>query len=90
VASETIRRLGLDNKGLEVRRKAAIDATLKRHGREQPLLDLTSARKRLTSLENAENVGGQLDPFCFALKQALSKHIQRLQLIRESKRRERP
>jgi uncharacterized protein (TIGR02646 family) len=85
-AKETVRRLGLDHKRLEGLRKEAIDATLRWRGR-QPLLDLPTARRRLTSLESAENAAGKLEPFCFALKQALRKHILRLESIRESKRR---
>jgi uncharacterized protein (TIGR02646 family) len=82
-ANVTIKRLGLDNRRLEELRKVAIDATLRWHGKNVPLLDLPSARRRLTQLENAENVGGRLEPFCFALKQALRKHIQRLEAIRQ-------
>ena len=81
-ARETVRRLGLDNRRLEDLRKEAIAATL--HG-----LDLPSARKRLTGLLQAEQAGGRLEPFCFALKQALGKHILRLESIRESKKRKR-
>lgn len=78
-ACETIRRLGLDHKQLEDLRREAIDATLDG-------LDLRSARRRLSSLEQAEQAGGPLEPFCFALKQALHKHIRRLEAIRESKK----
>lgn len=85
-ARVTVERLGLDHKRLEALRKEAINATLQWHGRNPPLLDLAAARRRLASLEEADNSGGQLEPFCFALKQALRKHITRLQAIRESKR----
>jgi uncharacterized protein (TIGR02646 family) len=78
-AGETVRRLGLDHPKLEALRREAIVATLHR-------LDLPSARKRLTRLEKAESGGGPLEPFCFALKQALRKHIVRLEFIRESKK----
>ncbi len=78
-ARETVKRLGLDNRRLEGLRKEAIDATLKWHGKNQPLLDLRSAQRRLARLEQVEKLGGRLEPFCFALKQALRKHIQRLQ-----------
>jgi uncharacterized protein (TIGR02646 family) len=88
-AAETIKRLGLDNRRLEALRNEAIDATLKRKGENPPMLNLALARRRLTTLEDAETAGGKLEPFCFALKQALHKHIQRLESIRESKRRER-
>ena len=89
-AAETIKRLGLDNKRLEALRNEAIDATLNRKGGNPSLLDLVSARRRLTSLEHAEMTGARLEPFCFALKQALHKHIQRLESIRKTKQRERP
>ena len=79
-------RLGLDNIRLKNLRKEAIAATLQWRGRNPPLLDLLSARKRLTSLEYAESAGGLLEPFCFALKQALRKHILLLESIRDSKR----
>jgi uncharacterized protein (TIGR02646 family) len=85
-AKVTVARLGLDNNRLEKLRKEAIDATLQWHGRNPPLLDLVAARRRLATLEQAENGGGQLEPFCFALKQALRKHVTRLEAIRESKR----
>ena len=42
----------------------------------------------MTRLEEAESSGGRLEPFCFALKQALRNHIQVLESIGESKRRE--
>jgi len=85
-ARVTVERLGLGNKRLEGLRKEAINATLQWHGKDWPLLDLPSARKRLGGLEEAENAGGRLEPFCFALKQALRTHISRLEYIRESKR----
>ena len=88
-ARETVKRLGLDNKRLEGLRKEAISATLKWQGKNPPLLDLPASRKRLASLEDAENAGGRLEPFCFALKQALRKHILRLESIRESKKKRR-
>jgi uncharacterized protein (TIGR02646 family) len=78
-AKETVKRLRLDHERLEALRKEAISATLQS-------LDLPSARKRLNSLETAEKAGGLLEPFCFVLKQALRKHIMRLESIRESKR----
>jgi uncharacterized protein (TIGR02646 family) len=86
-ARVTVQRLGLSNSRLEGMRREAINATLQWHGRNPPLLDLAAARKRLTSLEQAESGGGRLEPFCFALKQALRKHIARLERIRESKKR---
>ena len=85
-ARETIKRLGLDNRRLEEMRGEAIRATL-----ETPRpLDIRLARRRLAVLEKAETAAGSLEPFCFALKQALRKHIKRLEAIRNSKSRERP
>jgi uncharacterized protein (TIGR02646 family) len=81
-AGETVRRLGLDHPRLEALRKEAIDATLHR-------LDLPSARKRLTGLLRAEEAGGRLEPFCFALKQALRKYIVLLESIKKSSRKRR-
>jgi uncharacterized protein (TIGR02646 family) len=81
-ASETIKPLVLDHHELEGFRREAISATL-------DALDLPSARKRLARLQDAENGGGRLEPFCFALKQALRKHITRLLAIREQKRKRR-
>jgi len=86
-AIETIKRLKLDNVRLEGLRKEAIDATLQLHGKVLRLLDLQAARRRLASLINSETSGRSLEPFCFALKQALRKHIERLESIRKSKRR---
>jgi uncharacterized protein (TIGR02646 family) len=86
-AGETVKPLGLDNKRLEDLRKAAISATLELGVKKAALLDLRSTRKRLAGLEAAEIAGGMLEPFCFALKQPLRKHIGRLESIRESKRR---
>ena len=86
-ARETVKRLGLDHTRLEAMRREAISATLRWKGENPPLLDLLSARKRLaSSLESAETAGGSLEPFCFALKQALRKHILKLESIRGSKR----
>jgi uncharacterized protein (TIGR02646 family) len=84
-ARETVKRLALDNRRLESLRAEAIRATLQWHGKQQPLLNLQSARKRLAILETAEESGGQLEQFCFVLKQALRKHIRRVEFIRESK-----
>ncbi|HEX7379674.1 MAG TPA: hypothetical protein VF278_21300 [Pirellulales bacterium] len=86
-ARVTAERLGLNARRLEALRREAIDATLNWHGRSPALLDLPSARKRLAALEHAGRQGGQLEPFCFVLTQALRKHIARLEYIRESKKR---
>ena len=85
-AAETVIQLGLNHKRLEGYRKEAIDATIQRRGRGIPLLNLGDARKRLATLEDAEKQGGKLEPFCFVLKQALCKHIRRLEGIIESKK----
>jgi uncharacterized protein (TIGR02646 family) len=85
-AKVTVEKLGLNNPRLEGMRREAINATLQWHGKNPPLLDLAAARKRLASLEHVEQGAGQLEAFCFALKQGLRKHIARLEYIRESKR----
>lgn len=85
-ARETIARLGLDHSRLTQLRKAAIDATLGVHPKGPGSLDLAKARKRLAGLIRAESTNGALEPFCFALKQALEKHIKRLEAIQEQKR----
>jgi uncharacterized protein (TIGR02646 family) len=87
---KTIRHLGLDQKVLTARRKAAIEGTLQLHPNRPASLDLKSARKRLTGLQQVEAEGTtRLEPFCFVLKQALRKHIRRLEAIKESKSRRR-
>lgn len=84
-AIKTIEQLGLNHNLLQQSRKAAIDATLGIHGRGHALLDLQSARARLNSLRVAEYNRSALEPFCFVLKQALEKHITRIEAIRKSK-----
>lgn len=74
-AQETIKHLGLNHLVLISYRKVAIDATLSARGR---MLDLRAARKRLAGLNRAEASGGTLEPFCVVLKQALTRHINRL------------
>jgi uncharacterized protein (TIGR02646 family) len=83
-AADTINRLGLDDRGLTARRKAAVDGTLQLLGRGPASLDLKSARRRRAQLQRAENIDVKLEPFCFALKQALELHIRRLEAIRAS------
>jgi len=86
-ASKTIAKLGLDNKKLTGMRKAAIDATLGIDRRNSLRLDVANARRRLRSLEEADSGDGPLEPFCFVLKQALAKHLRRLENIRNSRHR---
>jgi uncharacterized protein (TIGR02646 family) len=81
-AAETIIRLALDCSDLIARRKHAIYSTLEIRGAGPSSLKLRLAKKRLRDLEAAEGGHGQLEPFCFALKQALRKHIQRVEAIR--------
>lgn len=85
-ARETIMRLGLDDNQLAELRKAAIDATLGIHGRGPASLDLGNARRRLAGLTRAETNSDTLEPFCFVLKQALERHIRRLEAIRKQRR----
>ncbi len=86
-AAETIRRLRLDHVSLASRRKAAIDATLEVRGSGPASLGLPAAKRRLRQLEQAEAGRGPLEPFCFVLKQALARHIARLNVVRQSKSR---
>lgn len=88
-ARETIKKLGLDHEVLTQLRKAAIDATLCLHGKGPASLDVSSARRRLAGLVRATNGTGRLEAFCFVLKQALEKHITRIEAIRSSIRRRR-
>jgi uncharacterized protein (TIGR02646 family) len=84
-AQETIRRLALDHAALRARRQVAIDATLQARGGGPASLSPQQARRRLADLETAEAGTGQLEPFCFVLKQALRKHIARLEAIRRAR-----
>ncbi len=85
-ATETIVRLGLNHKLMQQLRKAAIEATLEIRGRGRASLDLQRARARLPGLTAAEQNRSLLEPFCFVLKQALQRHITRIEAIRRSKR----
>jgi len=86
-AGTTIKALALDHEMLTDLRKAAIDGTLELHESGPASLSLAKARNRLSGLERSEKSGGPLEAFCFALKQALVRHIKRLEGIRESKKR---
>lgn len=79
-ARTTINRLKLDHSALTALRREAIQETLRNDA-----LSLDDARKRLRSLQQSEREGGKFDPFCFALKQALMRHIKRVEAIRASK-----
>ena len=84
-AMRTIRQLRLDHDVLNRYRKEAIDSTLAAHNRGPASLDMKSARRRLSQLEELDDETGPLEPLCFVLKQALQKHIARLEAIRRSK-----
>jgi uncharacterized protein (TIGR02646 family) len=79
-ARTTIEKLRLDHVVLTGQRRQAIRETLKNDA-----LPLEDARRRLRDLEQQERDGGRLEPYCFALKQALRKHIMRVESIRASK-----
>jgi len=85
-AKETISHLRLCHDQLTQLRKAAIDNTLGVHGKGPASLDLSAARRRLAGLVRAESNTDPLEPFCFVLKQALEKHIKRLEAIRRNKK----
>jgi uncharacterized protein (TIGR02646 family) len=78
-ANATIIKLGLDHLELEEYRRAAIQGTL---GKENNL-PLKDAKQRLKKLQN--QTSGKLEPFCFAIVQALEKHINRIEAIRIQK-----
>ena len=80
-AQKTIKQLRLDDPELTDLRRGAIKGEL------GPTSDLRldKARRRLRQLEQQNT--GRLQPFCFALKQALEKHIRRIENIRASVRR---
>lgn len=85
-AAETVKRLKLDHHLLTALRRAEIDSVL---GATRNL-PIKRARSRLRAIEAAEatvNAGGNtiLDPYCFALKQALRKYIRSLEMIRQGK-----
>lgn len=79
-ARTTINRLKLDDSALTALRREAIQETLRNDA-----LPLDDARKRLRFLQQSEHEGGKLEPFCFALKQALARHIKRVEVIRANK-----
>jgi uncharacterized protein (TIGR02646 family) len=72
-ASETIRRLKLDNKGLEMNRKAAV-AFVSQLSRKE-------TRIRLAELASET---GRRSAYCFALRQVLEKHLVRLDAIQRN------
>ena len=85
-ATKTIDQLGLNHALMQQFRRAAVEATLGIRGRGHASLDLHSARARLNGLRAAEQNRSPLEPFCFVLKQALQRHITRVEAIRKSKR----
>lgn len=86
-ASETIERLALNDTSLVQLRKAVIDATLQIRGKGPASIDVGNARRRLRALEQAEEQAGPLEPFSFVLVQALERQIQRIEKIRDGRRR---
>ena len=85
-AKTTISKLKLDHSELTQLRNEAINATLIKPGHGPASLSLTDARRRLSGLETNESAGVRLEPYCFALKQALRKHIAQIEAIRQNKR----
>lgn len=83
-AKMTIAKLRLDHKSLTAMRQSDIDGVL---GKTRTL-SLKDARTRLKSIEDAEaqldsGAAIALEPFCFALKQALQKYITALERIKK-------
>lgn len=85
-AKETIRQLRLDHPGLTARRKAAIQASLGLGRTRKLRVDAKVARNSLSRLARQEDEAAQLDEFSFVLKQAIPKHLERLETIRKAKR----
>ncbi len=83
-AAATIEKLKLDNKLLTALRGREIESVL---GTMRGL-SLKEARQRLRGIQDTEDAlaGGAdvaLDPYCFALKQALARHIKAVERIRK-------
>lgn len=83
-AATTISRLKLDHKLLTALRRSEIEAVLG----TMRSLSLKEARIRLRSIEGTETAldsGADvlLDPYCFALKQALQKYIRALERMKQ-------
>lgn len=78
-AATTIKKLGLDHRELTELRQAAIRGAL--HNDRLPIAD---ARKRLRTLQSRHDE--QLEPFCFALVQAMEQHIKRLEGIAKARK----
>ncbi len=87
-AAETVKKLGLDKEILADLRQIEIVNLL---GKDRSL-KLKDAKLRLRELEESEaqlktDASVQLRPYCFALKQALRRHIHTLEMIRKSAKR---
>jgi uncharacterized protein (TIGR02646 family) len=84
-AAMTIKKLRLDHKLLAALRRSQIESVLGKRRDLKP----KAARQRLKLLQQAEEdltngVDVQLDPYSFALKQALSRHLKACERIRKS------
>ena len=87
-AAQTIKKLGLDKAMLKALRHSEIVGVL---GKNRSM-KLKDAKARLKMLEEAEAELRQgsdvhLNPYCFALKQELKRHIRTLETIRATTRR---
>ena len=87
-AAETVKKIGLDEPLLTDLRKIEIVSLL---GKDRSL-KLDDARLRLREMEESEaqlktGANVQLRPYCFALKQALRRHIRTLEMIGKSSKR---
>lgn len=83
-AVATIQRLRLDHEELTAYRKAAIRATLSPNNKPFSL-SVASAQLRLDGLRRSERSGAKLEQFCFVLRQALERHIERATARRDGK-----
>jgi hypothetical protein len=85
-AKETIKRLGLDHSILVGFRREAINRTLQAPKKGSASLDPKAAHRRMTGLQQKDAGAAPLEPFSFALINALGKHIERIQKISAKKK----
>lgn len=85
-AKETIKRLGLNHSILVGFRREAINRTLQAPKKGSASLDSKAARRRVADLQQKDAGAAPLEPFSFALINALERHIERIQKISAKKK----
>ncbi|MFT5328930.1 MAG: hypothetical protein ACI9KA_000007 [Parasphingorhabdus sp.] len=85
-AKETIKRLGLDHSILVAFRREAINRTLQAPKKGTASLDPKAARRRMKDLQKKDAGAAPLEPFSFALINALENHIERVQKLSAKKK----